>query len=206
MSSSARPARSFWGDIRFLIGIALVTASIGAVWLIVTTSRTTSPALQSARTILVGEVLTTADLRTVQVGLGVLTDDYLTPEGLASGIIATRTIAAGELVPRAATAPAASARVTTVVVDSAAAVPEAIAAGTVVDLWVAPLIADTRTYDTPRVLVERATVAKVVAAQGMLSSSGTTLELVIERSDVAAVLAAITDGSVLSVVPVAGSR
>jgi len=41
----------------------------------------------------------------------------------------------------------------------------------------------------------------VTQASGMLSTAGTTLELVIDRSDVAAVLTAVTDGSALSVVP-----
>lgn len=202
MNTPARSARPFWGDTRFFIGVALVAASVVAVWLIVTHSRETAPALQSARTIIVGEVLTSADFRTVDVGLGVLTDDYLAPAELGPGIIATRTIPAGELVPRTATAAAASARTTTVVIDSSATVPESVEPGTVVELWVAPPLADTRGFETPRVLVPEATVSAAIQAGGMMSQAGTTLELVIDRTDVAAVLAAITDGSALSVVPV----
>ncbi|MDF2507866.1 MAG: hypothetical protein K0Q52_1725, partial [Microbacterium sp.] len=36
MASLSRPRRAFWGDTRFLIGIALVVLSITAVWLIIT--------------------------------------------------------------------------------------------------------------------------------------------------------------------------
>lgn len=202
MNTSVRPAHAFWSDVRFFIGIALVAASIAAVWFIVTSARETAPTLQTTRTIVVGEVLTSADFRTVDVGLGVLADDYLTPAELAPGLIATRTIPAGELLPRTATAPADSARTTTVVIDSAAAVPESIEAGSLVELWSAAPQADARGFETPAVLVSAATVAAVIPAQGMMSRGGTTLEIVIDRSEVGAVLAAITDGSVLSVVPV----
>lgn len=202
MNTSPRPVRAFWSDVRFLIGVGLVIASVAAVWLIVTGARETAPVLQSTRTIVVGEVLTSADFRAVDVGLGALGDDYLTPGELGPGLIATRTITAGELVPHSATAPADSARTTTVVIDSAAGVSETITVGTVVELWYAPPRDGTRGFEDPRILVPDVTVAAVIEAGGMVSQGGTTLEVVIDRSDVADVLAAITDGSALSVVPV----
>lgn len=205
MTTSVRPVRAFWSDVRFFIGIALVAASIAAVWLIVTSSRETAPTLQATRTIVVGEVLTSADFRTVDVGLGVLSGDYLTPAELAPGLIANRTIPAGELLPRTATSPADAARTTTVVIDSVAAIPASVEAGSLVELWSASPLADSRGFEVPTVLVPSATVAAVVPVQGMMTRGGTTLELVVERSEIGAVLAAITDGSLLSVVPVGRS-
>lgn len=202
MTSSPRRARTLWGDARFFIGIALVAVSVASVWLIVSSARETAPVLQATRTIVVGEVLSSADFRTVDVGLGALGDSYLTPGELGPGLVATRTVDEGELMPQAAAGPASEALTTTVVIDSAAGISESLATGTVVELWYAPPSEEGRGYETPRVLVPAATVAVVVEARGMVAQGGATLELVIDRAEVAEVLAAITDGSALSVVPV----
>ncbi len=49
-------------------------------------------------------------------------------------------------------------------------------------------------------------VHDVLDAEGVLADTGTQLEIVIDRADVADVLAAITGGAALSVVPVGAGR
>ncbi|WP_286302603.1 hypothetical protein [Microbacterium suwonense] len=44
-------------------------------------------------------------------------------------------------------------------------------------------------------------IARVAEADGMLSQSRTDVEVVIDRADVADVLAAITGGSAISIIP-----
>lgn len=206
MSMFTRPRRAFWGDVRFLIGILLVGLSIAGVWLIVSSSGHTTPVLRADRTIVQGEALVSTDFQVVDVGLGPLTDDYLAPQELQPGQVAARTLTAGELVPAAAAADSDSSRTTTIVIESSTGIPADVAAGTVVELWHAPPLDDGRTHDVPRILVADVIVASLVEQQGMLEGDGASAEVVIDRSDVADVLAAITGGSALSVVPVgAGS-
>lgn len=201
MMTQTRPQRAFWGDIRFLIGIALVALSVAGVWLVVSSAGRTSPVLQANRTIVQGETLVSADFQVVEVSLGPLASDYLAPQDLEPGQIAARTLVEGELVPAAAAAEADSGRTTTLVIQSSTGIPEDVGPGTVVELWHAPPLADGRSHDAPRILVADATVASVVESDGMLEASGTGIEVVIDRSDVADVLAAVTGGSALSVVP-----
>ncbi len=202
MMTQTRPQRAFWGDIRFLIGIALVALSVAGVWLVVSSAGRTSPVLQANRTIVQGETLVSSDFQVVEVSLGPLTSDYLAPQDLEPGQIAARTLIEGELVPAAAAAEADSGRTTTLVIQSSTGIPEDIGPGTIVELWHAPPLADGRSHDAPRILVADATVASVVESDGMLEASGTGVEVVIDRSDVAEVLAAVTGGSALSVVPI----
>lgn len=199
MSVFTRPRRAFWGDVRFLIGIVLVILSIAGVWFVVSSSGRTTPVLQANRTIAQGEALASSDFQVVEVGLGSLTDAYLAPQDLEGGEVAARTLADGELVPAAAVADADSVRTTTIVIESSTGIPAEVGTGTVVELWHAPPLEDG--HDTPRILVADVIVASVVESEGMLASDGTSVEVVIDRADVADVLAAITGGSVLSVVP-----
>ncbi|MGD2202608.1 SAF domain-containing protein [Microbacterium maritypicum] len=206
MASFSVPRRAFWGDVRFLVGIALVALSIAGVWLIVSALDDAVPTLQATRTITQGEVLTSDDFQVVDVGLGSLADDYLGPDDVPTGSIASRTLESGELVPSSAVTDADRSRSTTIVIQSSTGIPEGVEAGTVVEVWQAPPLDEGRSYDVPRILVADVIVHDVLDAEGVLADTGTQLEIVIDRADVADVLAAITGGAALSVVPVrAGS-
>ena len=203
--STARAAHRPWTDLRFFIGLALIVLSVVGVWLIVGAAKQTSPALQAVRTIVPGEPVTSADVRVVDVVLGAAGAGYLTPGTLEPGLIATRTITEGELVPAVATADADRGRTTSVVVRSTVPVPMSVAKGSVVELWAATPLTETRGFGEPHVLLPEATVASVDRDDGPLSTKSSTLELVVSRAKVGEVLAALTGGSSLSVVPV-GAR
>lgn len=206
MTVTHRPRRAFWGDVRFLIGIALVALSITGVWLVVSSTDQATPVLQATRTITEGEILTSDDVRVVEVGLGSAVADYVGPQDMGAGHAATRTIAEGELVPDSALRDPRSARSTTLVIDSATGIPEDVEPGTVIEIWHAPPSTEEGSFDSPRVLISDAVVRAVVETDGILADGGSELEVVIDRADVAAVLSAISSGSSLSVVPIgAGS-
>ncbi len=203
--TAARPRpRAFWTDVRFLLGVALVVASVVGVWLVVSAARQTVPVFAAARTIVPGDAVGADDLRVVEVALGQIEDAYATPATLVPGAVATRTIRAGELVPQDAIGEAAGLRTTNVVVHSATVIPAAVAPGSTVEVWSAPQI-ERGTYDTPRILVSSATVVSVATDDSMMGSAGTAVEIVIERADVADTLAAIAGGANLSIVPTAGA-
>lgn len=202
MSKFVRSRRAVWGDARFLIGIAVVALSIGGVWAVVSSSGTTTPVLQATRTIALGEALVSEDFQVVEVGLGTVTDRYLAPQELHAGQVASRTVFAAELLATSAAESADANRTTTIVVESSTGIPADVAAGSVIELWHSPPVDDGGSQGPPRILVADAIVKSVTKAEGMLSADGTTAEIVIDRADVAEVLAAITGGSVLSVVPI----
>ena len=195
--TSRRPA---WADLRFLVGVVLVLASVGGVWFIVSSARQTDPVYVAVRAIVPGEPVAAADLAVVDVALGVASNAYLRADDLGEGFVAARTVSAGELVPADALVTDDSTRSTTVVVRSAAEVPGSVVAGSTVELWAAPRLDQSR-FDTPRILVADATVVSVTRDDSPLAGGTAAVELVIPRADVAAALAAIADGSALSVIP-----
>lgn len=197
--------RAIWSDARFLLGIALVVASIAGVWFVVTSARQTTPAIAVTRTIAPGETVTAEDVRVVEVALGQVDGVYATQADLADGVVATRTISSGELLPTAAIGSADDTRTTSVVLRSAVDVPSSVTAGTVVEVWSAPVV-ERGVYDVPRILVADATVVAVTRDDAVMGGGAAALEVVIARSQVSDVLAAIAGESALSVVPTAGAR
>ena len=174
------------------------------MWFVVSASRQTAPVFAATRTIIPGETVARDDVRLVDVALGQLEGSYLTAEALDEGLVATRTVSEGELVPASAVDAVAAAATTTVVLHSAVEVPMSVEAGSVVEVWEAPLI-ERGSYDIPRILVADATVVAVTRDDSMIGGGAASLEVVIPRADVAAVLAAMADESALSVVPSAGA-
>ncbi|MDJ1112971.1 SAF domain-containing protein [Microbacterium dauci] len=204
-AETVRPKpRAFWADARFLLGIALIVASVAGVWIVVASARQTAPVFAAARTIVPGEIVEASDLHVVEVALGQSGDAYASPTSLEPGAVATRTIEAGELVPRTAMADAAAATTTTVVVRTVGDVSASVTTGSVVEVWAAPP-GERGEYGTPRILVPSATVVAVSRDDAVVSGEDVSLELVIARADVAATLAALGDGSGLSVVPISGA-
>ncbi len=203
--STIPPARTrpFWTDLRFLLGVVLVVVSIVGVWLVVASARQTAPVFAAARTIVGGQELTADDVRVVEVALGALDGTYAAPGALEPGSIATQTIRAGELVPVAAVGPGDQARTTTIVVRSSTPVPESVEAGTTIEVWAAPQT-ERGVFDDPRIIVPRATVVAVRQDDGVMAGTQSTLEVVVDRTDVAAALSAIAAGDALSVVPAVG--
>lgn len=202
---AARPRpRAFWADARFFLGILLIAASIAGVWFIVQGARQTVPVYAAAHTIVPGQVVSPDALQVVDVALGPRETAYLTPAAVTEGLVATRTVEAGELVPVTAVGDADRARTTTMVVRSAIDVPASVSAGTIVEVWSAPPAEQGR-FGTPAILVADATVVSVTRDESMIGGGAASLEIVISRSDVAATLEAIATESALSVVPVAGA-
>jgi len=190
--------RAFWADTRFLIGVGLIVVSVAGVWGVVASARQTVPVFAAADTIVAGDRLTPADVVVVETHLGAAGERYLPAGESLDGLLATRTVGAGELLPVAAVGEESD--TTTVVVTSAAEVPGAVEPGTAVELWSAPAIEGG--FDAPRIIVPDAVVGEVTRQESMVTSAGTSVELVVRRAVVADVLGAISSGAALSVVPV----
>lgn len=191
-----------WFDPRFAIGIALVVVSLVGVWWLVTASDRTVAVYAAGSTLTAGQAAGPAQLRTVQVRLGQSEDMYVRvgslPEG---GLVVTRTVGKGELLPVAAVGDATAVGVAAVVVTVTGALPQEIETGTVVDVWSAAPV-QSGEYGPPTVLVSAVTVVAVTKEDGPLGSGdGVSVELSVPRSKVATVLAAIAAEHLVSLVP-----
>lgn len=203
-NGQAQSRRSrFWVDPRFSIGLGLVVLAIGGVVALVSTADATTTVLAARNPLAVGDRIDESDLVSVQVRLGTTTELYLTPELIPSeGLLVTRTIAGGELIPSSAVGTHAGADLTRLVVDLNGALAESIGPGSVVDVWSAKQN-ERGQFGPPAVLVDQASIVRVVPATGFLASDGgARVEVLVPKDRVATVLEAIANGNALAVVPV----
>ncbi|TFD63661.1 hypothetical protein [Cryobacterium ruanii] len=198
-----RTRRQFWVDPRFVIGLVLVVASIAGVGAIVAGSDRTTAVYTARHTLIVGDQLQPTDLVESRVQLGGAADLYLVPApDLKDGLLVTQTILAGELVARSAVGDSSGSDVTSVVVDVPGRLALSISAGSLVDIWSARAAGPSE-FAPPTILVGQAVVVRIVEPTGIIAAdNGQSVEMLVPKGNVGAVLEAIMNGDALAIVPV----
>lgn len=201
LTTKGKRPRAVWFDPRFAIGLSLVFVSVAGVWWLVSATDHTVAVYAARSTLVAGEAAAVSELRLVHVTLGGAERAYLAaddvPEG---GVVLTRTVQEGELVPRSAVTESSGIGVASVVVDVGSAVPASIGAGSVVDLWSAAP-GQSGEFEPPAVLVAGVSVVGTMADDGLIvRGDGVRVEVSVPRSQVAAVLAAVAAGHLVSLV------
>ncbi len=197
-----RVPRSFWFDPRFGIGLALVVASVAGVVGLVSTADRTVDVWAARSPLSPGDTVHSDDLVLRSVRLGETGSLYLASERLTSdGLVITRAVAAGELLPESAVGASDGIHTASVVVTVQGQLPQSVAAGSVVDLWSARET-ENGVFGPPAVLVGSATVVRVLESDGFIVDGGAIgVEVLVPRSKIALVLEAIANSDALSLVP-----
>ncbi len=190
-------------DARLLVGLILVTASIAAVVGIVGAADDGEHILVAPRALTAGEQLDVDDFEVRRVSLGVEAHGYARPSDLpGEGVVMSRALGSGELVPLAALGDARGPSKTTVVVSLSTPMGATVRAGDALDLWSAPAVEAGR-FGAPVVIASDAQLVRSVADEGIVArDGGGRIELLVARRDVARILHALANGDALSAVPV----
>ncbi len=204
--ASARRGR-FAVDIRLVIGVGLVAASVAGVVSLVGASDHRITVYVAAQTLAPGDRVSADDLLPRQVTLDDAAGLYL-DELPGTGLIATAVVRGGELVPVAALSTTDGSRATSLVLTLTGEVSESVVAGALVDVWGSAAVSGDGTvgssagFGPPSVLTPDAVVIRVIEADGIVSAAdGSSVEVQVPRSRIARLLQAIANGDALAVVP-----
>jgi hypothetical protein len=195
--------KRIWFDPRLAIGLVLIVASVAGVLGIVSSADASVSVLTARGALAPGDRIDESDLIETSVRIAEGGDLYLVPGDVpAEGLIVTKAVGKGELVPASAVGSTAATRFASVVVTVNGQLPSAVQSGATVDVWAARK-GELSSFGAPSVIVSGATVVRVIESQGLVSSGETaTLELLVPRTRIARLLEAIANADALSVVPV----
>jgi hypothetical protein len=198
-----RSRRRFWFDPRFAIGVVLVIASVAGVVGLVSSADASVDVLAARTTLTPGEQVSADDLVPTSVRAGQAERLYLRAKDVpADGVVITRAVAAGELVPSSAVGSAAGLQLTSVVVPVNTELAASIGPGSRVDVWSARAV-DSTSFAAPTVLVSSAIVVRIIERKQLVADqAGGSVELLVPRFSTAGVLEATANGAALSIVPV----
>ncbi len=199
--------RRFGVDPRLLIGLGLVVASVSGVVGIVAAADASTPVYAAASPLAPGDRIDVDDLVTRSVVLDGAGSLYVgIGEVPAEGLVVTRPVADGELLPASSVGSSAAADLTSLVVELPGRVSAAIRPGASVDIWGAVATDDAAAEGDgnppPTVLVPDAVVVRVLDDDGLVAATETVaVEVLVGRSTVARLLQATADGQTMSLVP-----
>lgn len=198
------PRRRFALDVRLLIGLALVAASVIAVTVLVGAADTRVAVYAAAESLAPGDRVDAGDLVERSVALDGAEDLYLSVDSFpADGFVAAQPVAAGQLVPLSAAGSLDGVRATSLVLQLSGPVSTVVETGSLVDVWGTASL-DQGEFGTPVVLASQATVVRVLEGETLIagsSAAASTVEVLVPRTRVARLLQAIANGDALAVVP-----
>lgn len=188
-------------DLRFVIGVVLVLASAAGVYTVVTATDRSATVYAARTALLPGHLLVADDLSEASVRDDETAGFYLAPGDLPpEGIVVTRTVGPGELVPLDAVGDSSGMRVTSVVVTVDGQLGAAIGPGSAVDVWAAEA-AEGERLAKPDVIVPGATVVRLLATESIVAGRQTTaVEVLVDRNRTSRLLEAVANGDSMSVV------
>jgi hypothetical protein len=196
------PARRFWFDPRFAIGLALIVASIVGVLFIVSAADSSVRVFAAREPLSPGDTVDAGDLVATSVRLEGAERLYLTPEDVtADGLVVTKPVAEGELVPASAVGSRDGERLTSVVLGVDGQLAASVGPGSLVDVWTARSTTG-GDFEAPAVVVASATVVRLVEDSGLVvDDRAMSVEVLVPRDRVARVLEAVANDDAVAVVP-----
>lgn len=200
-ATAARLKRPSWKDPRLLMGVLLVLVSVAGVVFIVNSADRTTEVYAARDGIAVGEALTPENVVRARVRLGETEQHYIPVEsGLPEGVVAVQRIGKDQLVPRASLGDVDELDRKPVALSISETLPSQAVAGARVDVWVAQPDAKNG-YSEPKLLLPGAEIAEVTSGSTALGSTKTTVLMVlVEDSQMPALLGAQANDAKISVV------
>lgn len=205
---ATRLRRPSYRDPRLVAGVLLVAGSVVAGTRAVQSFDASTPHYTAARALVPGERLKAADLRVVDVNLGATDSLYLKSAVPADGLLVTRGVGEGGLVPVDSVATGGDVGQQPVTLNVQSAGVSGLNPGDLVDVWVAGVDPDKSSrFLKPSLLVRSAQLRSVGRGGSALTVSGNdaAVSVVVPQARVADLLDASANGARISLVA-AGSR
>lgn len=203
-----RLRRPSWRDPRLGLGLLLVVGSVAlGSWAVSSAARTVA-VYAVAETVVPGDPVRAEDLVVVDVRLGAETDlYYAASQEVPADLVALRPVGERELLARAAVGSAADLDFRSVAVPAAGTLSSSVVPGALVDLWFVPeQESGADAASPPALLAERLVVAELGDERGgsFVAGGARTIHVLVPTSDLPDVLAALSSGGAVSIMPVPG--
>lgn len=219
---ATRLRRPSWRDTRLLMGVGLVAASVAVGATAFSAAARTVPVYVAEHPLVPGAAVRADALVVREARLGDSLDRYLrADEPIPDGLLVTRTVAAGELVPLSAVADVTDLDLRPVAITPQGVLSGGVTEGATVDLWFVPAPQEGRgdagaasdddappePSAGPVELAAGLTVAEVSEPTRSLAvGAAVTVHVLVPTDDLAAVLSALAADGTVEIVPVPGPR
>lgn len=178
---------------RVIVGLLLVAVSVVSVFGLLRFTSHKSTALVATRLLVEGQQIAASDVSRRSVQIDELAGRYFDAPELAVGKVVMRSIAPGELIPRASLGDASEVIETSIVIVIDSPLASRLVPGSRVDVWATEDPSSSQDYADaapaePQLVVARARLAEHVQSSGGFDAGVDRVEIVVDRQYIPVVL------------------
>ena len=178
--------------VQLLLSAAVIAGSVVGAWFFIESSKITEVYLVTRSDLASGTALSEENLETAELALFARGGQYLTKGELPLGSYLTRTISAGEVVPKSAVTTQALDDYSNIVLTPSVEISSAITPGTKVSVWASPAL-DYQSFGEPAIAALDVEVVQVKEPEGSFASAAKSVEIRVPITSIQSILRAIAN-------------
>ena len=179
-----------------LSAVAIAGSVVGA-WFVIESSKITEVYLVTNRDMASGSALVELDLQTADLALFSIGSSYLQPGEIPEGAYLTRSISAGEAIPRNSVTTQQLDDWSNIVLTPSVELSGAIAAGSRVSVWSSPAL-DYQSFGEPTIAALDVEVVAIREPEGSFAQAGKSVELRVPIASIQSLLRAMANGDAIA--------
>jgi len=178
--------------VQLLLSAAVIAGSVVGAWFVIESSKVTEVYLVTRSDLASGTALSEENLETAELALFARGRQYLQEGELPLGSYLTRTISAGEVIPKSAVTTQALDDYSNIVLTPSVEISSAITPGTKVSVWASPAL-DYQSFGEPAIAALDVEVVQVKEPEGSFASAAKSVEIRVPITSIQSILRAIAN-------------
>jgi hypothetical protein len=178
--------------IQLLLSAVVIAGSVVGAWFVIESSKITEVYLVTKSDLASGTALSEENLEKADLALFARGGQYLKEGELPLGSYLTRTISAGEVVPKSAVTTQALDDFSNIVLTPSVEISSAITPGTKVSVWASPAL-DYQSFGEPAIAALDVEVVQVKEPEGSFASAAKAVEIRVPITSIQSILRAIAN-------------
>jgi len=178
--------------VQLLLSAAVIAGSVVGAWFVIESSKITEVYLVTKSDLASGTALSQENLESAELVLFERGGQYLQEGELPLGSYLTRTISAGEVIPKSAVTTQALDDYSNIVLTPSVEISSAIIPGSKVSVWASPAL-DYQRFGEPAIAALDVEVVQVRQPEGSFASASKSVEIRVPKTSIQSILRAIAN-------------
>jgi hypothetical protein len=183
--------------VQLALSTLAIAGSVVGAWFVIESSKITEVYLVTSRDMASGSALLETELGTAELALSSIGSSYLQPGEVPDGSYLTRSLSAGEAIPRSSVTTQLLDDFSNIVLTPAVELSGQIAPGSRVSVWASPAL-DYQSFGEPSIAALDVEVVAIREPEGSFAQAGKSVELRVPIASIQSLLRAMANGDAIA--------
>ena len=183
--------------LQLAVSVVAIAGSVIGAWFVIESSKITEVYLVTNKDLASGSALVELELATADLALFAIGSAYLRPGEIPQGSYLTRSISAGEAIPRSSVTTQQLDDWSNIVLTPSVELSSAITPGSKVSVWASPAL-DYQSFGEPTIAALDVEVVAIREPEGSFAQAGKSVEIRVPVTSIQSLLRAIANGDAIA--------